>query len=127
MPPPTAGLPGTETSGGFLPFQAKLQKLRSSVSSNSLQFLTPGRAKILPPLVSNVPGRPAVGGSAEGAPIRHFLYETPSKILQLLESQFSLWLVFTAMYVYMKYSAKNGVFQSSLCPLGHDRYIKIAN
>jgi len=30
-----------------------------------------------------------------------FLYETPSKKLQLLEFDFSLWLVVTAMYVFI--------------------------
>ena len=32
------------------------------------------------------------------------LYETLSKELQLLEFNFSLWQMLTAMYVYMKYS-----------------------
>jgi predicted small lipoprotein YifL len=39
--------PERKRRGVFLPFQAKPQKLRAS-SSNSLCFLTPGRAKILP-------------------------------------------------------------------------------
>ena len=42
------------------------------------------------------------------------LYETLSKELQLLEFNFSLWQMLTAMYVYMKYCANQGVFQASL-------------
>jgi len=44
MPPPTGDRSGPGPSAALLPCRSKAQKLRAS-SSNSLCFLTPGRAK----------------------------------------------------------------------------------
>ncbi len=43
MPPPADERPGP--SAALLPCRSKAQELRASLSSNSLRFLTPGRAK----------------------------------------------------------------------------------
>ncbi|MFO7748654.1 MAG: hypothetical protein R6V54_01035, partial [Desulfobacteraceae bacterium] len=52
----------------FFPCQPKNQELRSSVSSNSLIFLTPGREKILISFGSQVPA----GANPLGALTRLF-------------------------------------------------------
>ncbi|MFO7750819.1 MAG: hypothetical protein R6V54_12085, partial [Desulfobacteraceae bacterium] len=58
----------TRTSEEFFPCQPKNQELRSSVSSNSLIFLTPGREKILISFGSQVPA----GANPLGALTRLF-------------------------------------------------------
>ncbi len=44
MPPPTGDRTGPGPSSAHLPYRSKAQELRAGVSSNSLRFLTPGRA-----------------------------------------------------------------------------------
>ena len=65
MPPPAAGRSSPGPSAALLPCRPKAQELRSGLSSNSLRFLTPGRAKGLIAFGSNGLDRPAAGGSAE--------------------------------------------------------------
>ncbi|ACN14490.1 hypothetical protein HRM2_13810 [Desulforapulum autotrophicum HRM2] len=45
MPPPPGDGTGPGPSAALLPCRSKAQELRTGVSSNSLRFLTPGRAK----------------------------------------------------------------------------------
>ena len=52
MPPPVGDRSSPRQSAGILPCRSKTQELRSSLSSNSLRFLTPGRAKYLIAFVS---------------------------------------------------------------------------
>ncbi len=47
MPPPAVGRSIPGPSAAVLPCRSKAQELRSDMSSNSLRFLTPGRAKRL--------------------------------------------------------------------------------
>ncbi|WP_459914458.1 hypothetical protein [Desulfocicer niacini] len=44
MPPPTGGAAGPGPSAAHLPCRPKAQELRAGLSSNSLRFLTTGRA-----------------------------------------------------------------------------------
>ncbi len=44
MPPPKGDRIGPGPSAAHLPYRSKAQELRAGVSSNSLRFLTPGRA-----------------------------------------------------------------------------------
>ncbi len=52
MPPPVGDRYSPGQSAGILPCRSKAQELRSSMSSNSLRFLTPGKAKYLIAFVS---------------------------------------------------------------------------
>ncbi len=45
MQPPVGDRSSPGQSAGILPCRSKAQELRSSMSSNSLRFLTPGKAK----------------------------------------------------------------------------------
>ena len=47
MPPSVGDRSIPEQSAEILPCRSKAQELRSSMSSNSLRFLTPGKAKFL--------------------------------------------------------------------------------
>ena len=66
MPPPTADRSSPGPSAALLPCRPEAQELRAGLSSNSLRFLTPGRAKGRIAFGSNGLDRPAAGGSAVG-------------------------------------------------------------
>ncbi len=70
MPPPTTGRssPGPSAAPALLPYHPKAQELRAGLSSNSLRFLTQGRAKGLMALGPNGATRSPAGGGC----CRHF-------------------------------------------------------
>ena len=74
MPPPTANGSGPGPSAALLPCRSKAQKLRAS-SSNSLCFLTPGRAKGLIALGPNGPDPTPAEGSVIDTLMLYFLIE----------------------------------------------------
>jgi len=75
---------GPEPSAAHFPCRSKAQELRASMSSNSLRFLTPGRANGLYRLwVPMGPNPSPTGGSAVDNLRRHFLVTVMRQIWSL--------------------------------------------
>ncbi len=68
MPPPTGHRTAPGPSAAHLPCRSKAQELRAGLSSNSLRFLTPGRANGLIAFGSEWAGPMALRGLCS----RHF-------------------------------------------------------
>ncbi len=73
MPPPTAARSGPGPSAALLPCRSKAQELWAGLSSNTLRFVTIGRAKGLIAFRSDRAGPVARWGSAQVAPKFYFL------------------------------------------------------